>query len=157
AWTFHAPAALLFAPDGSVVASHFGGVDVGLPAGVYWQSTRDGSRGHGGKAVSVPNPGAGAELRPEAAGTTRPPHGNFTPTTFIQRLETVGGLAPTSPCGRIGTRLPVFYQAEYLFYAAGLPRPEVPTTIEVAAGNNLAHVLHGAGFQVYSCLPDASG
>lgn len=155
AWTFRAPAALLFAPDGEIVASHFGGVDVGLPAGVYWQSTLDGSRVHGGNAIAVPNPGAVAQLRLTSLDNAG--NGIFSPTTFIQRLQTVGGLAPTTPCGRIGSRLPVFYQAEYFFYAAGLPRPEVPASIEVRAGNNLAHQLHGVGFQVYSCLPDASG
>jgi hypothetical protein len=155
AWTFRAPAALLFAPDGEIVASHFGGIDVGLPPGVYWQSTLDGSRVHGGNAVSAPNPGAVALLRLQALDTAG--DGIFTPVTFIHRLATVGGLAPTGQCGRLGTRLPVFYQAEYVFYAAGLPRPEAPATLVVPAGNNLAHALHGEGFQVYSCLPDASG
>src|SRR5262245_47038569 len=42
AWGFRAPAALLFSPDRQVVASHFGGVDVGLPPGPYWKSV-DGS------------------------------------------------------------------------------------------------------------------
>jgi Protein of unknown function (DUF3455) len=155
AWTFRAPAALLFAPDGRVVASHFGGVDVGLPAGVYWMSTADGSRVHGGNAISVPNPGAVPLLRLQAVDTAG--NGIFAPLTFIQRLATVGGLAPTGACPRVGRRLPVPYQADYVFYAAGLPRPETPTAITVPDGQNLAHVFRAQGFQVYQCTADASG
>jgi Protein of unknown function (DUF3455) len=66
AWTFRAPLGLLFADDDARVSVHFGGIEVGLPAGPYWQSTLDGSRVHGGHAVSVPNPGS--HPAPPAAG-----------------------------------------------------------------------------------------
>src|SRR5262249_16028390 len=78
-------------------------------------------------------------------------------TTFIHRLATQGGAAPAGSCPRVGLRLPVFYQAEYVFYAAPLPRPEVPSGLEVQAGNDVGHVYHPTGFQVYQCVPDRSG
>src|SRR5262249_24640154 len=92
AWTFHAPAAQLFAPDGQLVATHFGGIDVGLPAGVYWQSSLDGSRVHGGHAITAPNPPNIPLVRLESLDNAG--NGIFAPTTFIQRLATVGGAAP---------------------------------------------------------------
>jgi hypothetical protein len=153
-WAFHAPAALLFAPDGAIVATHFGGIDVGLPAGVYWQSTLDASRVHGFHAIASPNPPNIPQLRLEAEDTAG--NGIFTPTTFIQRLNTVGGAAPAGSCPREGLRLPVAYEARYVFYAAGLPRPETPAAITVADGQNVAHVFHGVGFQVYQCAADGS-
>lgn len=149
AWTFRAPAALLFDDEGELVASHFGGIDVGLPAGAYWQSTRDGSRVHGGDALVSPNPPNIPELRLTALDTAG--DGIFTPTTFIHRLATVGGAAPTGSCRIPGSRLPVFYQADYVTYAAGLPRPVVPTTIAVDEAHNLAHEFHAEGVQIYQC------
>lgn len=156
-WAFHAPAAVLFAPDGQLVASHFGGIDAGLPAGVYWMSTLDGSRVHGGNALLSPNPPNIPLVRLSALDTAGEDDGIFRPVTFIHRLATQGGAAPTGSCPRLGFLLPVFYQAEYVFYAAGLPRPETPSTIAVPAGHNLAHQFHAEGFQVYTCTRDASG
>jgi hypothetical protein len=154
-WTFHAPAAQLFATDGTLVATHFGGVDVGLPAGVYWQSSLDGSRVHGGNAITSPVPGAIPQVRLDAVDTAG--IGIYQDTSFIQRLNTVGGLAPTGNCAKLDTLLPVAYEADYVFYAAGLPRPEVPTNIAVADGFNLIHQFHAEGFQVYQCTADATG
>jgi len=155
AWGFHAPAALLFAPDGDIVATHFGGIDANLPAGVYWMSTHDGSRVHGGKAVTAPNPGAIPLVRLEALDTAG--KGIFAPATFIQRLATVGGVGPTGKCPRVGLLQPVFYEADYVFYAADLARPETPTSITVPEDQDLDHVFHAEGFQVYHCVPDATG
>ena len=118
-------------------------------------STADGSRVHGGNAISFPNPGAVPLLRLEAVDTSG--SGIFAPLSFIQRLATVGGVAPTGACPLVGLRLPVPYQADYVFYAAGLPRPETPAAVTVADGQNLAHVFHAEGFQVYQCTADASG
>jgi hypothetical protein len=38
--------------------------------------------------------------------------------TFIQRVNTVGGLAPTAPGSEIGEQVEVPYTAEYFFYRA---------------------------------------
>lgn len=37
AWALRAPAAVLVDDEAKLVAAHFGGIDVGLPAGPYWQ------------------------------------------------------------------------------------------------------------------------
>lgn len=44
--------------------------------------------------------------------------GTFSSTTYIQRLNTTGGLAPTSRCDavHVGASAPVSYTADYYFY-----------------------------------------
>ena len=46
---------------------------------------------------------------------------------FIQRLDTVGGAAPTGSCRVAGRRLSVPYAATYVFYVPSLPRPSPAT------------------------------
>lgn len=45
-------------------------------------------------------------------------NGAMTDVTYIQRLNTVGGVAPSAPCGKpnAGARQQVKYQADYVFY-----------------------------------------
>ena len=45
-------------------------------------------------------------------------HGIFSRTTFIQRVNTVGGLKPTAPGLTVGEEKRVPYTAEYYFYRA---------------------------------------
>ncbi len=113
AWTLHAPRAELLDDTGNQVGVHFGGVDKGLPAGPYWQAN-DGSRVHGANPVSVANPGSIALLRLEAADTSGA--GIFSKVTFIQRLDTTGGVSPAGAC-RAGDTQEVAYTAKYYFYA----------------------------------------
>jgi len=113
AWKLHAPRADLVDGAGTTVAAHFGGVDKNLPAGPYWQST-DGSRVHGAKPVSVPNPGSIPLLRLEAGDTFGT--GVFSKVAFIQRLETTGGVAPSGAC-TAGKTTEVPYTAKYYFYS----------------------------------------
>ena len=154
AWAFRAPQALLFADDGTLVAVHFGGIDVGLPAGVYWQSVLDGSRVHGGHVIAVPNPGAIPVLRVEAADHAG--EGIFANVSFIQRLETVGGVGPTGRCPRAGLLRIVPYAATYVFYVPSLPRPDVPTELEVPEGNDVGMIGHAQGVQIYQCGADGT-
>lgn len=112
-WQFHAPRARLFDDCGAEVAHHFGGVDEGLPAGVYWQDN-DGSRCHGGNPVSVPHAGSIPLLRLEVLDTLGT--GVFAHVTFVQRLDTTGGVAPAGAC-EAGTRTEVPYTATYVFYS----------------------------------------
>jgi len=42
--------------------------------------------------------------------------GIFEPTTYIQRVNTVGGLAPSTPGTVVGEEARVPYAAEYFFY-----------------------------------------
>ena len=153
-WALRAPAAILFADDGALVAVHYGGIDAGLPAGPYWQSALDGSRVHAGGAISSPNPGTIPLLRLTALDTAG--EGLFADVTFLQRLETEGGLAPTGTCRRPGSRTYVPYAATYVFWSGSLPRPEVPSTIAVPAGHDVAYVGHATGAQIYECALDAT-
>jgi Protein of unknown function (DUF3455) len=106
AWTFVEPAAQLF--DGiRPAAVHF--------RGPSWESTRDGSLVTGRVLASVPVPGAIPQLL-LAAATTRG-DGVFGQVTFIQRLATTGGAAPTGACTD-GASAGVRYTARYAFYAA---------------------------------------
>ena len=114
AWKLHAPRADLVDDSGAPVASHFGGVDKNLPPGPYWQST-DGSRVHGGSPASVPNPGSIPRLRRTAVDTSG--SGVFSHVSYIQRLDTTGGVSPTGAC-TAGERTEVPYTAKYYFYAA---------------------------------------
>lgn len=113
AWKLHAPRAELLDDAGNQVAVHFGGVDKGLPPGPYWQAN-DGSRVHGANPVSVSSPGSIPLLRLEAADTSG--SGVFSKVTFIQRLQTTGGVSPTGACWTGVTRA-VAYTAKYFFYA----------------------------------------
>jgi hypothetical protein len=67
-------------------------------------------------------PGAIAWLLLEVVGTESGPTGGerLTRTTFIQRLNTSGGIAPSSACdgATIGNTEFVPYMADYFFYKA---------------------------------------
>jgi hypothetical protein len=106
AWAFVAPEAVLFDNDGNVVAIHY--------AGPTWESS-SGSFVVGARV-------AGATVDPTAipwlllAGVNSGGPGVLNGTTFIQRVNTVGGLAPTAPGINVGDEARVYYEAEYFFY-----------------------------------------
>jgi len=106
-WVFQAPEALLFDGEGGLVAIHF--------AGPTWQSN-SGSQVVGAVTNSVPspNPNSIPMLLLTAKRTEGP--GIFAPTTYVQRINTVGGLAPSRPGTLVGEKARVPYTAEYVFY-----------------------------------------
>ncbi|HEU5108019.1 MAG TPA: DUF3455 domain-containing protein, partial [Micromonosporaceae bacterium] len=112
AWTLLEPAATLIGlsrnPRGAQAAIHY--------AGPSWQSTIDGSAIQATRRAGVPNPGSIDLLLLEA----RNPRGNgvFSRVTFIQRLKTTGGVAPTGSCTDGQTKASG-YGAEYRFFVAG--------------------------------------
>lgn len=112
AWKLHAPRADLFDESGAQIGNHFGGVDKNLPPGPYWE-LKDGSRVHAGKPANAPNPGSIPLLRLEADTGT----GVFSKASFVHRLETTGGVAPTGAC-TTGKQTEVPYTAKYYFYSA---------------------------------------
>jgi Protein of unknown function (DUF3455) len=114
AWKLHAPRAELFDASGAPIGIHYGGIDKGLPAGPYWEA-KDGSRIHGGKSVSVANPGSIPLLRLEASDPSGT--GVLSKVAYVQRLTTTGGAAPAEAC-TAGKRSEVAYTAKYYFYAA---------------------------------------
>jgi hypothetical protein len=101
------PEATLYDDDGNVVAIHF--------AGPTWQSN-SGSKVVGGLPplrVTV-DPTAIQWLRLDAVNPQGP--GILAPTTFIHQVNTVGGLAPSTPGTSIGQVARVPYTADYFFY-----------------------------------------
>lgn len=110
-WTLIEPAATLagitVAPVKVTSALHF--------RGPSWQSPDDGSLVEGTSPVSAPSatPNSIPQLL-VTAKTSRGP-GLFGGTTFIQRLSTVGGVAPATAC-TAGTTTSVSYTAVYRFF-----------------------------------------
>src|SRR5262249_47345596 len=104
-WVFVAPRALLFHGN-AVVATHFGGPT--------WESNSGSSVV--GEAIDhcSPDPDSIAWLLLKAKSTDG--HGIFADVTFIQRLHTVGGLAPEVPGDFVGDVAEVPYAADYVFY-----------------------------------------
>jgi uncharacterized protein (TIGR03118 family) len=109
-WAFIAPQALLFADAGhhAQVGTHFG-----TPNGPAWESNS------GSKVVEqrvdgcTPDPTAIQWLLLRTL--IHEGEGIFNYVTHVQRLNTVGGLAPTAP-GAPGEERQVPYSAEYVFY-----------------------------------------
>jgi len=111
AWTFLAPEASLFDCRGKVVVSHY--------AGPTWKSVTDESSVVAAKVAGfTDDPSAIPELLLEA--TSHEGKGRMADVTYIQRLETTGGLAPSSGCDaeHVGDLARVDYTATYYFYRA---------------------------------------
>jgi hypothetical protein len=113
AWSFVAPRANLFADNGKLVTTHFGGPT--------WQA-KDGSQVVG-KLDAPPlivDTSAVPWLRLSAASTTAGAGGSeLVKTSFIQRLNTVGGVAPlasTCTAANAGAVQEVPYTADYYFW-----------------------------------------
>lgn len=109
-WTFVEPSATLFAD-----ANHH--VKTGIHyAGPTWESN------NGGKVTAArlescsPDPTAIPWLLLQATSTDGP--GVLNSVTYIQRVNTVGGLVPTAPGVTVGAVAEVPYAAEYYFYRA---------------------------------------
>lgn len=140
AYALFTPEATLFSEDGGQVITHFNSPNPNpldpntSPAVVSngairatWQH-RDTSTVWGkvapGDSSSDPAfvaPGAIAWLRITVVGAVDGPTGGdtLTKTTFIQRLNTVGGLAPSTGCASptdLGNQAFVDYTADYFFY-----------------------------------------
>ena len=111
AWKFRAPKADIFdEKTGKLVAIHY--------VGPTWESTRDGSKVVGAldaPPLAAPNPQRDIPwLRLRAASNAGT--GVFTEVDYIQRLDTVGGVAPTGACAT-GETKDVPYEATYDFWA----------------------------------------
>lgn len=109
AWTFVAPTADLWNPAGEKIGSHY--------AGPTWEGA-DGSKVMGKvlERADATAPGAIPWLLLEATSHTGT--GVFGEVSYIQRLETVGGVAPTDGCdaAAAGAERAVEYTAQYAFF-----------------------------------------
>ncbi len=107
-WMFQAPEANLFADSGrhGMVGTHF--------AGPTWESN-SGSRVVGQRVAGVTVDSTAIQWLLLQAKTTQGP-GIFNRTSYIQRVNTAGGLAPATPGTSNGQTARVPYTAEYFFY-----------------------------------------
>jgi hypothetical protein len=107
-WTFVEPVATLFANAGydGKVGTHY--------RGPTWESN-SGSTVVGARLFGcTPDTTAIPWLLLEAVSTGGP--GIFSSVTYIQRVNTIGGVAPAGPGSSIGETVQVPYKAEYYFY-----------------------------------------
>jgi hypothetical protein len=127
-WTLFTPQATLFSDLEEQLITHFfspNPVEGGIVR-VTWQDSQDTSTVWGRVIGSIPDPtasGAIAWLLVQKTGTQVGPTGGdtLTKTTFIQRLNTVGGSAPATGCDHlsdVGHKAFVPYTADYFFYKA---------------------------------------
>jgi hypothetical protein len=130
AWTLFGPQANLFTDHDRQVMTHFLSPNPD-EAGVLratWQDSDD-TRAVWARAIATssdPNyveAGAIPWLKLEVMGSERGPRGGraVSATTFIQRLNTTGGVAPAEGCtvpANVGVRSFVPYTADYFFYKA---------------------------------------
>ena len=130
AWVLFTPQATLFTDQEHQVTTHFFSPNPfeGNTVRATWQHSRDTSTvwGRVNQSSSDPNfvePGAIPWLlvQVKGVGTQAGPTGGdkLTATTFIQRLKTTGGSAPSTGCSLstdIGNKAFVPYTADYFFY-----------------------------------------
>jgi len=106
AWTV-APKANLYDRGGEIVAIHY--------KGPTWQWLEDGSTVVGAKlAAYTPDPTAIPWLLLHAVSHSG--QGRMTSVSFVQRLETTGGLGPSGACDAVGSTVSSPYTATYAFY-----------------------------------------
>jgi hypothetical protein len=118
------PEATLFNDNKKQLITHFFGPnpDEGGVIRVAWEDSRDSSTVWGEAThVATVTPGAIPWLRVDTRGTEPGPTGGdrLTKTRFIQRVNTVGGVAPATGCTvatDIGKKAFVPYKADYFFY-----------------------------------------
>ena len=109
AWAFVAPEADLFDARGNRIGRHY--------AGPHWEAT-DGSKivGTVKERVDVADAIPWLLLSTKSVG----PEGSFSKVTSIQRVNTVGGVAPKAGCSQAtaGTPARIDYTADYYFFTA---------------------------------------
>jgi hypothetical protein len=112
-WTLKAPQANLFDDACQAVGTHF--------AGPTWEWTVDQSTVKGSKVAGVNSPTSIPWLLLKAVAHTGT--GVFSTITYVQRVDTEGGVAPATGCGAdtVDAEQPVAYSATYYFYSGGVP------------------------------------
>ena len=130
AWTFFGPQATLLDDNDEQIITHFlspNPLESGKPRPT-WQDSRDTSAVWGNAVATSTDsafvaPGAIPWLLLQVVGSQSGPTAGdaLTKTTFIQRLNTFGGVAPTTGCAAstdVGSKALVPYTANYFFYQA---------------------------------------
>ena len=108
-WTLVSPEAALRDKSGALVGRHYGGPT--------WEHA-DGSKVTGRQLASVPAPTPGNIPWLLLQGTSSAGNGAFNGVTYVQRINTRAGTAPSDTCdaSASGSRKQVRYSADYLFY-----------------------------------------
>lgn len=114
-WLFQSPRADLFEgpAEQTLLGIHY--------AGPTWEAN-DGSTVVGMRIDSAPSPHPNSIPQLLLKGISHTGDGLFSNVTFIQRLDTVGGIAPATPPIGIGELMEVPYTATYNFFVA-VPEP----------------------------------
>jgi hypothetical protein len=141
-WTFKAPEAELLNDRGEVVGRHF--------AGPTWQGW-DGSAVTGAVLERADAPDAGAIPWLLLEAQTYEGSGVFSTITYIQRLDTVGGVAPAAGCDltHADEQVRTSYEATYAFFY-----PAVSATASVATPTTQTGSVT---IRVFSCPAELSG
>lgn len=124
-WTLFTPEATLFNDQDDQLITHFFSPnpdEVGTIVRATWQDSGDTSSVWAKAVASATvNSNAIAWVKLEAVGTQTGPTGGDTlaGTTFVQRVNTEGGLPPSTGCDRlndVGRKAFMPYKADYFFY-----------------------------------------
>jgi len=124
AWTLFTPQATLFSDQNEQIITHFNSPNPAEARVVRatWQDSEDTSIVWArAVATATVDPNAIAWVKLERVGTRVGPTGGTTlsDTTFVQRVNTHGGLAPSTGCDQlpdVGKRAFIPYTADYFFY-----------------------------------------
>ena len=126
-WTFIGPQATLFDDEDEQSITHFlspNPAESGL-ARATWRHSRDTSTVWAQAIASSTDPayvtpGAIPWLLLRVVGAEPGPTGGtkISGTTYIQRVNTVGGSAPAGGCPAVGARAFIPYETDYVFYRA---------------------------------------
>ncbi len=116
-WLFTDPEAILYKSRGGkpkAIGTHFLNFATGRPV---WK-LEDGSSVEAARIVAVPAaPGSIPSLLLQAVPTTAGADGRLAKTTWVQRLNTSGGVAPVGTCTP-GATIAVPYESDYFFWKA---------------------------------------
>ena len=125
AWTLFTPEATLFDDQGQQLITHFSSPNPDEDNNIVrvtWQDSRDTSSVWAkATAFATVKSDAIPWVRLEVVGAEVGPTGGdrLSRTTFIQRVNTEGGLAPSTGCDQltdVGSRAFIPYTADYFFY-----------------------------------------
>ena len=110
-WAFVGPEAELFDSAGKTIGKHYGGP--------HWEAN-DGSKVLATVKARADAPATGAIPWLLLGAKSVGPSGAFSQVSSIQRVNTVGGLAPKEGCSQatLGTSARVGYTADYYFFSA---------------------------------------
>jgi hypothetical protein len=134
AWSLFTPQATLFDDHGNQLTTHFFSPNpFENPAAVRatWQDSRDTSSFWGAVVRPSTDPNFVEQgaipwllIAPPGPNTEPTGHGRLIGTTFVQRVNTAGGVAPATGCATstdVGKRVFVPYAADYVFWRSQPP------------------------------------